>query len=157
MSGSHVAHLNRGYLKAPFGSPEVAEFENAIDAVNGAAQRTAGYVCNVDVDPADARAAFFPLDADTNRIAATLSVWDDPHKLADFALKTIHGQFLARRAEWFEAMKGPAYVVWPIEEGHVPTLAEAKAAYDRLVQHGPGPTAFDFKWLAADNEPSARQ
>lgn len=155
MAGMHVAHLNRGYLRGPFGSEVIAEFETAIDSVNGAAQRSPGYVCNVDLDSADVRAAFFPPEADLNRIAATLSVWDDPHRLMHFALKSLHGRFLARRAEWFEPMPGPAYVVWPIPAGHVPTLAEAKAAHDRLADQGAGPGAYDFKWLAAQGEAMA--
>ena len=149
MSGVWYAHLNRGYLKAPFGSADVAEFEAGIDVVNGAAERSAGFVRTVDLDPAEVRAAFFTLDADVNRIAATLSVWKDPQLLADFTFKTVHGQFLSRRANWFEALDGPGYVVWPIGAGHVPALAEAKAAYDRLSERGPDAHAFNFKWLAA--------
>ena len=147
MTEFHVAHFNRGYLRGPFGSAEIEPFESAIDTVNSVAQRSPGYIRNVDVDPEEARRAFFPADAALDRIAATLSVWDDPHRLADFALRTIHGSFLKRRGEWFEVMEGPAYVVWPIPAGHVPTLAEAKLAYERLKTSGPSDAAFDFKWL----------
>lgn len=149
MSEQHFGHLNRGYLRGPFGSAEVAEFETNIDLVNSVAQRSPGYVANVDVDAEEAREVFFWPEADLNRVAITISVWTDPHLLNAFVHKTIHGRFLTRRHEWFRPMDGPSYVVWPIKTGHLPDLAEAKAAYDRLASSGPGPEAFDFGWLAA--------
>lgn len=148
----HYAHLNRGYLIAPFGFPEVAEFEAGIQVINSAAERSAGFVRTIDLDPSEVRAAFFPPNADLNRIAATLSVWEDPQHLAEFTHKTIHGRFLARRGDWFEAMDGPAYVVWPIEAGHCPSLSEAKSAYATLCKNGPSASAFDFKWLATNQD-----
>lgn len=148
MGKQQYGHLNRGYLRGPFGSAEIAEFENSIELVNSVAQRSEGYIMNVDVDPEAARDAFFWPEADLNRQAVTLSIWSDPQLLQAFVHNTIHGRFLQRRHEWFETVKGPSYVVWPMPLGHVPTLAEAKVAYDRLALEGPGPAAFDFRWLA---------
>ena len=41
-------------------------------------------------------------------------------------------------------MEGPTTVLWWIEEGRIPTLAEAKARLQLLRDVGPGPEAFTF-------------
>lgn len=146
MAGTHVAHLNRGYMRGPWGDPAIAGFEDNLTRVNAVAERSTGFVVNVGVDAEAVKRLFFPDCADPARVAATLSVWESVAALEAFVHHTIHGRFLSRRDEWFESMPGPAYVIWPIPAGHVPTLAEARAAHDRLARDGAGPTAFDFAW-----------
>jgi hypothetical protein len=147
MDGRHYAHLNRGYLKAPFGDPAVAEFEAALAQVNAVAARSPGFIANLGVNARLAQRLFYPAGGVTGRVAATLSVWEDPHLLRHFVHDTLHGRFLARRAAWFVPMEGPAYVIWPIAPGHRPDLFEAQRAWVRLRDTGPGPDAFDFPWL----------
>ena len=40
----HLAQINVGRLVAPEGSPEVAEFIDALDEINALAERSAGFV-----------------------------------------------------------------------------------------------------------------
>ncbi|UCH41974.1 MAG: DUF3291 domain-containing protein, partial [Gammaproteobacteria bacterium] len=56
--------------------------------------------------------------------AARLSVWESYECFEHFVHKTVHGQFLRRRAEWFENINAPSYVIWPVDAGHTPSLAE---------------------------------
>lgn len=58
--------------------------------------------------------------------------------------KTIHGAFLNRRAEWFERLEAPSYVIWPIPAGHIPNLVEGRERLMLLREHGPSDEAFGF-------------
>lgn len=77
---------------------------------------------------------------------ATLSVWQCFGDFEHFVHKTIHGQFLARRAEWFEELDVPSYVIWPIRAGHIPTLAEGKERLMLLRRNGPSEDAYNFSY-----------
>ena len=41
---AHIAQMNMGYLRHPFGDPRIAEFENNSDLVNGIADRSPGFI-----------------------------------------------------------------------------------------------------------------
>lgn len=144
---TQIAHLNASRLRADWDDPLVAEFVAALDGVNAIAARSPGFVwrlSDTDIEAAqDDRAGVWGGDP---RIAATLSVWRDVESLRHFAHDTRHGAFLRRRAAWFEPHQGPAYVIWPVAEGHRPGLTEAKARFDHLARHGPSAHAFDFSW-----------
>ncbi|SLN44782.1 hypothetical protein PSA7680_02272 [Pseudoruegeria aquimaris] len=145
----HVAQMNWGRLRAGMDDPVVAPFVEALDRVNGVADRAAGFVWRLtdagmtapENDPAEVMAK-------DPRIAVTLSVWETAQDLVHFVHRTVHGQFLARRAEWFEESEGPTYVIWPIPAGHRPTLAEGKARLDALATNGASDNAYDFKYLS---------
>lgn len=55
-----------------------------------------------------------------------------------------HLAIMRRRREWFERMKNHL-VLWWVEEGHVPTLDEAKRRLDILIADGPCEHAFTFR------------
>ena len=63
-----------------------------------------------------------------------------------FVFNTLHGRFVKRRAEWFEHLDEPSYVIWPIEHGHIPSLTEGKEKLLQLKNNGPSPQAYDFAY-----------
>lgn len=150
----HIAHLNWAYLAAPWGDPAVAGFTDNLARVNATAERMPGFVARPALSEQQIHRVLFARRGtfDPAREAATLSVWESAEELETFVYQTVHGGFVTRRAEWFVPVPGPAYVIWPIEAGHVPTLREADAALARLETEGAGPSAFDFKWLHAQRE-----
>ena len=139
----HVAHLNWGILRADWDDPLVAPFADAVERVNARASAAPGFVWRHGDDaPED----FGALSQDP-RLAATLSVWESATHLRAFVMRSVHGAFLRRRAEWFVPQPGPTYVIWPIAAGHRPAVAEAAERLDRLARRGPGSDAHDFAWL----------
>lgn len=146
----HLAQFNFGRLTFGFDDPRSSGFVDNLGRVNDVARRSDGFVWTWTADAATGD------DNDGDKVfgghpknAWTLSVWDSVQALSRFVHKTIHGQFLARRAEWFDPIETPTYVLWPVAKGHLPSLAEGKARLDRLTQYGASPEAFDFKYASA--------
>ncbi|MEM9198219.1 MAG: DUF3291 domain-containing protein [Pseudomonadota bacterium] len=158
MSETHIAHLNAGRLRADWDDPLVADFVAALGHVNAIATRSAGFVWRFsDADMETAQDDPAGLWRGDPRVAATLSVWRSVEDLRHFVHDTLHGAFLRRRAEWFEPPDGPAYVIWPIQAGHIPGLAEAAERLAHLAAYGPSAWAFDFGWAGrqtADTAPN---
>ncbi len=146
-----VAHMNLARLLHPAGDPRVAEFVDAIDAVNRVAERSPGFIWRLTapVSRTEASGTFEAIDADDPLIASSVSVWEDPECLRFFVNKTLHGVFLRNREAWFEPLNGPVYVIWPVEREAQPTMAEAKVKLAELAANGPSAAVYDFKWLDA--------
>lgn len=147
---SPVAQMNMGFLRYPMDDARLSPFLDNLDRVNGLADRAPGFVWRLKGDGGggpenDAGFLFGRPDV----AVATLSVWETLGDLEAFVHRTVHGQFLRRRAEWFEPLDQPAYVIWPVAPGHIPTLAEGKERLLMLREHGPGGDAFDFASRAA--------
>jgi hypothetical protein len=143
----HIAQMNMGFLLHPFGDPLIAGFEDNTDRVNEVADRSKGFVWRMKDEDLD-----IP-ENDCGRLfgrpevaLATLSVWESFKDFEHFVHKTIHGQFLNRRAEWFEHVEAPSYVIWPIAVGHIPNLVEGKERLMLLREHGPSDDAYDFSY-----------
>jgi hypothetical protein len=151
-AGHHLAELNVGRLLAPTDDPRVAEFMGALDRVNGLGKRMPGFVWmmegsgepgphNQNVGNTEAKIGGDP------QYVSNLTVWETPAALHDFAYKTVHKQFFARRAEWFEVLGQMHFVMWWVPAGHRPTLDEALARLDHLRAHGDSDHAFGWAWL----------
>ena len=56
-------------------------------------------------------------------------------------------EVMRRRREWFTRMAESYLVLWWVEAGHIPTVAEAEARLLQLRRLGPTPQAFTFKSL----------
>lgn len=54
-------------------------------------------------------------------------------------------ELMRRRREWFERMEQRFLVLWWVQRGHVPTVAEALERLQRLRAGGPTPQAFTFR------------
>jgi len=143
----HIAQMNMGYLLHPPGDPRIAGFENNTDRVNAVADRSRGFVWrlkgeDLDLPRNDAGRLFGRPDV----ALATLSVWESFEDFERFVHNTVHGRFLARRAEWFEPMDVASHVIWPVKAGHVPDLIEGKEKLVSLRENGPTDAAYDLKY-----------
>ena len=138
----HLAELNIARLKYDFEDPRVADFANNLDLVNGIAERSEGFVWRLKDEAAgnaiDIRAFEDPA------VITNLSVWQTPEHLERFVWNTVHKRFYQRRAEWFSLMEKQHFVMWWVDEGHRPTLEEAKARLEHL--DGRGDSDFAFGW-----------
>jgi hypothetical protein len=141
----HLAELNIARLKYDFEDPRVADFANNLDLVNGIAERSEGFVWRL-VDEGNANAIDIRAFDDPT-VIVNMSVWQTAEHLERFVWNTVHKRFYQRRAEWFSLMEKQHFVMWWVEEGHEPTLAEAKARLDRLDRHGDSDFAFGWSHL----------
>ena len=141
----HLAQLNIARLKYDFEDPRVADFANNLDLVNGIAERSEGFVWRLRDDATgnaiDIRAF------DDPAVITNLSVWQTPEHLERFVWNTVHKRFYQRRAEWFSLMEKQHFVMWWVDEGHLPTLEEAKARLDHLDANGDSDFAFGWSHL----------
>jgi hypothetical protein len=141
----HLAELNIARLKHPFEDPRSAEFADNLDRVNTVAERSDGFVWRLKDDDSgnatDIRAFDDPM------VIVNMSVWRDAEHLERFVWNTIHKQFYRKRAEWFALMENQHFVMWWVDEGHRPTLEEAKARLDHFDRHGDSDFAFGWSHL----------
>ncbi len=70
------------------------------------------------------------------RSASTLSVWESVETLEYFVWNTVHRQFYARKAEWYDAVESLHFVMWWVPAGHRPTIDEAMAKFRHLDDSG---------------------
>ena len=143
----HLAELNVGRLVAPTDDPRVADFMAALDRVNGLGKRMPGFVWMMEgsgepgTGNTDAKIGGDP------QYVANLTVWESVETLEHFVWNTVHRQFYERRKEWFEVLGEMHFVMWWVEDGHKPTLAEALERLEFLRKNGPSDHAFNWTWL----------
>ncbi len=144
----HLAELNFGTLRYDWDDPRVRDFVDGPDLVNSLAERSPGFVWRL-TDDAMAVEQTGPNGAFgvNPRVASTLSVWVDAGALARFVWNTVHKQFYARRAEWYDAVGNSNLVLWWVPEGHRPSMAEGLSRHRQLLTHGPSETAFGWDWV----------
>ena len=142
----HVAELNIGRALYPLDDPRMARFVGALQAINAIADRSPGFVWRL---------------ADENGIGNTgtkysddpqqiinLSVWETAEALEDFVWKTAHQKVYNLKHYWFEQPPQATFVMWPVEEGHIPALDEAFERLAHLRQHGSTDYAYSWDHLA---------
>jgi hypothetical protein len=144
MSTNHIAQLNVGRFRYPTDDPRMAEFMGNLDRINALAERSEGFVWRLK-DNTNNATAIRPASAPT--MAVNLSVWRNVEALERFVWATVHKQFYARKTEWFEWSSKPHFVMWPVGEGHIPTLDEAMARLEHLTAHGDSDFAFGWSHL----------
>ena len=144
----HLAEFNFGTLKHDWDDPRVKGFVDGLDLVNGIAAQSPGFVWRLsdaamDAVQRDAVGAF----GGNPRVAATLSVWQDLASLEQFVWNTVHRQFYARRAEWYEAVGNSHLVLWWVPQGHRPTVAEGMARFKECAAMGDSDDAFGWAYM----------
>ena len=139
-----LAEFNVGHLRYPIDDPRVRRFVMALDMVNGIAERMPGFVWRLKSDSGNATDIQV---YDDPKIVPNLSVWTDIGSLENFVWKTVHKTFYERREQWFLVLEKQNFVMWPVEDGHEPTLAEAKDRLDHLNQYGDSEQAFGWSYV----------
>ena len=82
------------------------------------------------------------------QFVSNLTVWNSVETLENFVWNTVHKTFYDRREIWFEALETQNFVMWHVEDGHQPTLEEAKARLDHLNEYGDSDHAFGWSYAA---------
>ncbi|MCJ8319632.1 MAG: DUF3291 domain-containing protein [Colwellia sp.] len=138
----YLAQLNIAQTLAPIEDVLMKEFVDNLEPINQLAEQSQGFIWRLQDEAGDAtHIRIF----DDPSIIANMSVWQDVESLKAFIFKTHHINFLKRKREWFEKMPEENHVMWWVEEGHTPTLEEAKERLIHLRQHADSPFAFSFK------------
>ena len=137
-----LAQLNIARFKKPADHPDNAEFVNNLDRVNKIAETQPGFVWRFTGNGNDALDVHAYEDPN---IAVNMSIWSDLESLGAFVYRNKdHLAIMRRRNEWFEKTK-MHLVLWWVEEGHIPTIDEAKSKQELLVKHGSSKDAFTFR------------
>ena len=140
-----LAQCNISRWKVDRWSEVAAPFKTRVDFMNELAERSSGFVWRLKDDPRDERGAN-PVCDDIETIF-TLSVWESVDDLEHFVWNTVHKQIYRGKREWFEDMQSHHFVMWDVEDGHKPTLEEARERLDHLDEHGNTDFAFDWAHL----------
>ncbi|PTP05200.1 DUF3291 domain-containing protein [Vibrio splendidus] len=137
-----LAQLNIALAKYPLDAPEIKEFVDNLELVNGIAESSEGFIWRLKDESGDATniQAF-----DDPNMIVNMSVWDSVDSLKNFMFRTHHRDFMRRKGDWFHRLPEDTYVLWWIEEDHIPTLEEAIERLEHLREIGDTPYAFTFK------------
>ena len=137
----HLAHANAAVMLGSYDDPLMADFVALLEPVNAAADVSPGFVWRFDDDDADdAVAKIFGTDS----LLFNMSVWESVEALEEFTYMSNHIDVLRKRGKWFEKPTRSPFVMWWIEEGHIPGIDEAKMKFDLLWKSGPTSGAFTF-------------
>lgn len=137
-----LAQLNIAKAKYPLDAPEIKDFVDNLELVNGIAEDSEGFVWRLQDESGDAtHIQMF----DDPSIIVNMSVWESVDALKNFMFRTHHREFMRRKSEWFHRLAEDTYVLWWIEDDHIPTQEEALARLMHLRQEGDTPYAFTFK------------
>lgn len=144
----HLAEFNFGTLRYGWDDPRVADFVAGLDLVNGVAAASSGFVWRLsDEDMGAAQSAPEAVAMGEDRLASTLSVWEDLASLEHFVWNTVHRRFYARKAEWYDAVGNGNLVLWWVPVGHRPDFAEGMARWRHREAQGDSDHAFGWKYL----------
>ncbi len=138
----HLAQYNIAWLVAPLDDPQIADFTNGIDAINGLADGAPGFVWRHQTDDGDSTSIRV---RDDDRILINFSVWESAEALFEYAFHSDHTDYYRRRREWFTHEDEPFAVLWWVSAGHEPSVEEAEAKLAELKANGPAAGAFTFK------------
>ncbi|MGI9487560.1 MAG: DUF3291 domain-containing protein [Geminicoccaceae bacterium] len=136
-----IAQMNWGRLKYSPIDHRLADFNSALSIVYKLAEAHKGFIWRVP--DADAAAELLALGHD-ERMSATVSVWRSIDDLHDFTFAGLHGDFLRRKNEWFEAVEEPQLAIWNVDHLERPSFRQAFERLEHLKQNGDG--AFVQGW-----------
>ena len=138
MAKKQLAQINIAQMKADKTDPIMKEFVDFLDPINKLADESNGFIWRL----VDATTIASPWD--NEMLIINMSIWEDIPALKNFTYHTAHSYFVKNRKKWFHILEQPHYVLWWVEAGHIPTLAEAAEKLHLLEQNGPTLDAFTF-------------
>jgi hypothetical protein len=141
----HIAQLNIGRALYPLDDPRMAAFMSALAAINAIADRSPGFVWRMQ-DESGAGATDIKYTDDLQQIA-NMSVWKTADALEHFVWNTAHKRIYNQKHSWFEKPTQAIFVMWPVEEGRIPTLEEALERLEHLRRHGSSEYAYGWDGL----------
>ncbi len=139
--GYHLAQLNIAEMRFAADSDGMAEFMNALDAINLLAETSPGFVWRLKEESGNAT----QIKMFNDNTIVNMSVWEDKDSLFNYVYKSGHTHYIGRRKEWFEMPTEAHMVLWWVPVGHIPTVEEAEARLIDLRENGPNERAFTFK------------
>lgn len=137
-----LAQLNIAKTKYALDTPEIKEFVDNLEPVNQLAESTEGYIWRLKDEQGDATNIKAFSDPD---IIVNMSVWRCIDSLKNFMFRTHHRDFLRRKKEWFHNIEEDSYVLWWVNDDHIPTIEEGIEKLEYLRKNGDTPNAFSFK------------
>lgn len=138
----HLAQLNIALMLEPLDHPVMKDFVDNLDHINSIADNSPGFIWRLKDDLGDATRIKFGDDPNT---LVNMSVWRSLADLFAYVYHSDHVEIFKRKKEWFQKMDTAHMVLWYVEEGHVPDLAEAKERLEYLAKNGESPFAFSFR------------
>lgn len=129
------------YAIAPADDPRLVDYIARLDEMNQLADKSPGFVWRYLTDSRDPSQREFadPL------VLFNMSVWESIEALSDYVYRSEHLAPLRNRRKWFERSAEPHLVMWWIQVGHTPSVAEARERLELLRSEGAGPRAFTFQ------------
>ena len=111
-----LAQLNIALAKYPLDAPEIKDFVDNLDLINGIAEESEGFIWRLKDDSGDATS--IKLFDDPNMIV-NMSIWESTDSLKNFMFRTGHRDFMRRKSEWFHRLAVDSYVLWWVEDGYI--------------------------------------
>lgn len=142
----HLAQLNVARMLGPIDGEIMRPFVDLLDPVNAIAEQSPGFLWR-ETAPAGDPSLYIGGDP---YLIVNMSVWETPAALQSFVYQGLHKSTLSRRKEWFELPKLSHYVLWWVEEGHIPNVKEAVERLEHLRTNGESEFAFTFRSLKRD-------
>ncbi|HEY8023723.1 MAG TPA: DUF3291 domain-containing protein [Burkholderiaceae bacterium] len=137
----HLAQVNIARALAPLNDPVMQGFVEQLDHINRLAEQSDGFVWRLQSEEGDATAIPY---SDDEQVIVNMSVWESIESLEKYAYSGDHLTILRQKKNWFERPTSPILALWWIPAGTEPTIADAKAALQSLLERGPSPQAFTF-------------
>ena len=146
----HLALYNFNNFRVPSDEPANQGFHERNDRNFAAAEVSEGFVARSghpdEPGPPSWGEQVYPRffrDNGDGWAPSTLS--RDLPSLFVYSYAGIHADALRNARQWFDRQAWPPYVLWWVEEGHVPAWREGVERLEHLHDQGPSPHAFDFK------------
>ncbi len=139
----YLAQLNIAEAKDHMESETMKDFVANTERINSLAEAHPGFIWRLVSEEGDD--SYDMVLWDSPFIITNMSVWKDRDSLFDYVYNSAHVEILKRKKEWFHKMPKMHMVLWFVEEGHIPTITEAKERLEHLHEHGESEYAFTFK------------
>jgi len=146
-----LAQLNIAEAKYGTDDARMEGFTGRVDIINAMADRSAGFIWRLTDDDETDGALSLRMEGQNDYTLVNMSVWADIESLFHFIYKTAHAKVMQGKDDWFNPLSKNYMVLWWVEDGHIPSMDEAKEKLDTIRAHGPSPLAFDFQTPFSEN------